>query len=77
MSVFTEVAMMTPAQREQLIADATNERQRDIDRALRDLEKRLRIRRIASLMPAEATDLPPSLTPGRASAGAHHLERAP
>lgn len=77
MSVFTEVAMMTPAQREQLIADATNQRQRDIDRAMRELSKRLLVRRIASLMPAEATDLPPSLTPGRASAGASHLEQTP
>jgi hypothetical protein len=77
MSVFAEVAMMTPAQREQLIADASNERQRDIDRALRDLEKRLRIRRIASLMPAEQADLPPSLTPGHASAGASHQEQTP
>lgn len=77
MSIFTEVAMMTPEQREQLVADLTNERQRDIDRAIRHLEKQLRIRRIHSFMPAEATDLPPSPTPGHASAGSHHQEHMP
>jgi hypothetical protein len=69
MSIFTEVAKMTPAQREQLVADLRNERERDIDRAIRQLEKRLRVRRIASLMPVGQADLPPSPTPGHVSAG--------
>lgn len=75
MSIFTELAMMTPAQRDQLVADL--ERQRDIDRAMRELDARLRIRRIASLMSAEAADLPPSPLPGHASAGSFHLEHTP
>jgi len=45
--------MMTPAQRDQLVADLSDERQRDIDRAMRDLEKRLWIRRMEAVMPAD------------------------
>ncbi len=52
MSILSEIAMMTPAQRDQLVADLSDERQRDIDRAIRDLEKRLRIRRMAAVTPA-------------------------
>lgn len=79
MSFLSELAVMTPAEREQLVADlvAKRDEEREIDRAIRHLERRLRVRRIASLMPVEATVLPPSPPPGHASTGASSLEPMP
>lgn len=79
MSFLSELAVMTPTERDQLVADLVSEREqeRDIDRAIRQLETRLRIRRIATLLPPEAADLPPSLPPGIASGGAFHQELTP
>jgi len=79
MSFLSELAMMPPAQREQLVAELSRKRdaEREIDHAIRHLERRLRIRRIASLMPAEAAGQPPSSSPGHASAGAFPMESTP
>jgi len=76
MSFLSDLAEMAPEQREQLIANLVIEREREIDRAIRHLERRLRLRRIASLLPAtEPSPLEGGVSPGAVVAGASHMEQ--